>query len=471
MAVSRPVSGALLIHSVPYLSRPRLALPFGVRSSLTLVEYALYPSEVQNTLCSRKRHRLLLFENVVLTEWSIATFVAKSLPAHAAEIRTLTIRLEPGHPSGGPYTDDFEIPLDPDYDPNSEPVPERVDVQSQLLSIASVLKSISTLQSFSIFVSEPRRQIEHLSIASAILSSILHQLPHSCSALELDTRGFDDTAHESDSSGHICEALRHVIPRLHYIRLRLRLTCSCFLSNDVITTVNTTSGSIIGDGSMGPSLKQPKLAIVSFVVDGVSYYDTDMAVYRSAIGHWKAAIERQPGSIPGQCRIRFITRKRHDWDDRRGRGSAYDALYRRELLDDVSWAMPTQDIVRASIARSVLIRLPSGEEYLGGWDDLDMLAEGADTTWGDVSWGARLPYDLIEEQYYELSDGTALTRAAYNAKYPNWSCDLWGNEDLTGLCLLSAKERRGLENSEPVRELVPTGWKSSHGALMAKKSR
>lgn len=83
---------------------------------------------------------------------------------------------------------------------------------------------------------------------------------------------------------------------------------------------------------------------------------------------------------------------------------------------------------------------------------------GEAQTWKETITGSRLPDAEIQRKKNAVKSAAA-SLAEYRQIRPKGSCDLWTGEKATGVRLVEAEEREGLDDTSPIIELTPPGWK------------
>ena len=109
--------------------------------------------------------------------------------------------------------------------------------------------------------------------------------------------------------------------------------------------------------------------------------------------------------------------------------------------------------------------MPGAQDYLSGWDGLEVFAEGEHMTWRETSHGARHPFQCMKFHQYRVRDVDATSKAAWRSKYRQ-TCELWSCEANTGQTLLDAEEQQGILEAVVPRMRVPSGWKARHFTLV-----
>lgn len=97
--------------------------------------------------------------------------------------------------------------------------------KERLVLLPPIIASLTNLSTFSAYVLPGAHSYWHFE--PELLISIVEALPESCVNLELDLRGHNQISYpRSSSSPHLCDSLRHILPRMRQVRLVLSTTCS-----------------------------------------------------------------------------------------------------------------------------------------------------------------------------------------------------------------------------------------------------
>lgn len=285
-----------------------------------------------------------------------------------------------------------------------------------------------------------------------ILAAMVQNLPPSCVNLEIDTRGCDSAG---SGSSHLCDQLRHVLPRLRSLRLRLVHVCPA-----IFATGFTVDG-MIEDQSAFQSVVAPSLksAVINCsVVEGTaricgSDLDAQIPLARAL----RELVTRSNYPVMEQFWLFYLRAPKY----------TYPLYHRCDVIQNKTWVIPLVFFRSYMFHASkedgsvVFARLPDGQEVLSSEWAVEQIAEGQ--TWKETMSGCWMPAAAIETQGFRRGGGGAkplplLDLAIHRDRDPQWSCPLWHNERETGLRLLHAVQREGLTDQSPVSEITPDGW-------------
>lgn len=227
------------------------------------------------------------------------------------------------------------------------------------------LASMVNLRTFSITVSTEPNAIGFW-IPRPEIAQLIKALPEACVNLELDTWGKD---YFEPGSGHICDTLRGMLPRLRHLRLRLSTLCPAILGNGFKPDeVKSLSGF---EPLAAPSLQtlvvnciprtffgSQALICGTFKENPYSCYATDLPEARVAIVD-ALCLAKDLSMLPVVESTSVLHALPHSNSDR----SVYASLNRCDILKRVTWALPFRNIMGSQMD-SFLIRTPEGQEYL-----------------------------------------------------------------------------------------------------------
>lgn len=181
----------------------------------------------------------ILYRNLALTDFILERFIDSFVAStHGQYVRSLSMRFD----------------LDYENQEAEVHVPNRFSKFRRLLErMAPLVSEFQTLASFSLYM---EGEFERW-IPRRIIVSLQEALPQTCSNLELDmppdgVLSFAYNKHNRESV-HLCDAVRHLLPRMRHVRIRLPKTCSAMFGTDC------TDDSEAGAGDNFAAIALPKL--------------------------------------------------------------------------------------------------------------------------------------------------------------------------------------------------------------------
>ncbi|OJJ33833.1 hypothetical protein ASPWEDRAFT_41708 [Aspergillus wentii DTO 134E9] len=392
-------------------------------------------------LCCKKWHFLaqeILYRDIVLNSSSVANFVRRvpSTPSTDALVQSITLQVDP-------------LQADADEDQNAiayEGSRATQQLWRSLDKLAIRIQSMTRLSSLSIFRT-PAPAFSSFWISQTSLAKIVDNLPETCTSLEIDTRDNDDGA--KPGSVHLCLSIRRVLPRLHYLRLRLNRICP-----EICGGFDANESDI--KDSYKPS-KAPKLkeCIINLTlrtpyplcsgICGVSPPQPSVAVMVTALQSLVST-----GSAPNLEQSRVLDLQGQEGAD----PASYPSFIRRDILSNTSRIVPIRDI-GGFIKPSWLIRVPDSEggDLVSHLWAIETVAEGR--AWQETERGTRLAAPVMRKRGFTAYLPVE-TRERF-VKRTNLTCMLWSNEKVAGMRLLE-NEERGVLETRSVREKIPNGW-------------
>ncbi|KAI0113042.1 hypothetical protein F4814DRAFT_460274 [Daldinia grandis] len=345
-----------------------------------------------------------LYRHVVLDSRGISHFRETFNLREAAQVRSLTIRAD-------------RIPLK-----------DRVyRMDEDLILFTDILKKLDNLSTFSFCTPPPARFYFHR-IWQA-LSSLIDALPHSCVNLELDLvayhRHFPRTKRADFM--HICDRLRHVLPRMRHVHLKLPTICP-----EVLSSLSTNS-----DNSPTP-IKLPNLQTLfihcryaSRMIRTCELDSTTSWVPMTSILQKLADL---PGACPPSASLFALGGTKYARDS-----TPHNTLILAEFHSRTSRAFPL--VVLES--GGWLMRMGDGKGVVSSsGEHITKVVEGV--AWKTLVGGARLP-SIIAENEAEPTQGLLppiYEESHWRAMNPEKTCQTWKDESLTGTVLLDAEVRR-----------------------------
>ncbi|KAF5026911.1 hypothetical protein F66182_941 [Fusarium sp. NRRL 66182] len=285
--------------------------------------------------------------------------------------------------------------------------------------------------------------------SSAAISVILKALPTSCVNLEFDVVG----ACNDNDPVHLCEALRHLLPRMQDFRVEMRPVCDAMLgtwdSDDVFHPVYL------------PHIRKLQIRCPD------DYIGKQCSNRRGA-GSWTSYVQAlQHVADLERTKAAEFTVFAFNQYDYRFPMPVHETIFRCHVRggqgETTTWAFPF-----ASLPRRVhhpgrdrskdahYIRTDLGKFVTHGKEALFSLAEGR--PWRATSNGARLPATLATNAAWVSDEELGIfTEKDWRERFDPMIPYLWDNERKAGAQLLCAEERRGV-NWTHVAESTPEGW-------------
>ncbi|KAA6411221.1 MAG: hypothetical protein FRX48_04501 [Lasallia pustulata] len=403
----------------------------------------------------------LLYRDLLITNHNLEAFSKNFNISQGVLVSSLTVCLDPIQPASDPAAP-YPLAFKEDEEHmKRHGSQETKELWNQLQDISGKVSSMASLTTFSLTVSAQPSAIGFWIPRPTILS-FLKLLPETCVNLEIDTRGQD---YFGPGSGHLCDTIQEIVPRLRHLRLRLSTLCPAsfgrhfnssdptqyFTNYEPITasslhtvTINCIPRAIFRSQAhiCGTFQENP------YTSYSINLPDTRVALIEAL--HLGVNSSSYPAA---QC-LQIIHTLPHDNNDQ----SVYASFNRRDIVKKETWALPFRNIM-GSQRDSFLIRTSEGDELLSYSWVIETLAEGQ--MWKETVKGFRLPAVVLKANstFYTEKALPVYGTEVWKAKYPRKSCTLWCNEQLAGVKLLEAERREGLTDNTPVREKTPVEWR------------
>lgn len=312
------------------------------------------------------------------------------------------------------------------------------------------------------------------------LSSIVNNLPHSCTCLEIDVKhsGFilGPTADlNSPPTSHVCNAIRTVLPQLEHLRLRCPQLCSALFGPSTKSHEQAAGFEAV----RAPNLKSCLINLSLREPTGPSPSGSRAAPCGSTLVPHVGVMHDFPSALnPLLARLQRFShlnsaRLERLWIvDVRTRDptvpNSWAGWVRRDILSNTSVPIPIANIggfrKDAWVAR---IPTDSGRralDWLSSPERLEALAEGR--FWSQTTSGIRLATPMLRE--YDRVPGP-LTKELF-LKKNRLTCTLWRNEEATGKKLLPVAAGPLMEVWD-LKERTPRGWTRDNyeGSLMVQE--
>lgn len=407
----------------------------------------------QCLLCCKGWHDLtlpLLYHDVLLTNSNLESFGKTFDVTRGPLVCSLTMTIDP---------------VQPTFPEDREHISQHGSQQSKdlwfwLQFSLGKIASMTTLVTFSLNVSTRPKAIGFW-IPRPLIMEFVRVLPNTCANLEIDTRGND---YYRPGDGHLCDALRKIFPQLRHLRLRLSTICPAILG-DGFNPTQSGNSLLNFEPVAAPRLETLNVNCIPLTISGsqahicgtfqenaYSSYSTNLPEARIAIVD-ALCLAKGNSSFPAAKCLQVLHALPHSNNDR----SIYASLNRRNVLEDVTWALPFRNFTGIQMD-SFLIRTPEGREFLSWPWAIEALAEGE--LWSEAVNGFRVPTPLSikNASVYVQKKLPLLDTEAWKVANPRKSCTLWLNEEVSGTRLLNAECSQGVSVMISVKEKTPAGW-------------
>lgn len=276
-----------------------------------------------------------------------------------------------------------------------------------------------------------------------LLVSLIEALPKSCVNLEIDSRGWYENGITLPVGPHVCDSIRHILPRMNNVRLRLSTSCSSLF-------VDEEHGQYSSEPILLPNMKHlvvdchPRTNIEgqSLPSDGLCD-DPSQSAWNSVTSALQR-LGKQDGSHRPDAQLIVTGHAPRDDDN----DSEHMAILSTDGLTGRTWAMPLGQVFGdQDTIGTYWIRTRDGSELIGKWDGVYNVAEGA--TWTKTVNGTRVPTSLLKNRNKSALLETLIDRDAvpvhhssdWKAENPTAECYLWDDEQQAGMKLGEAEDR------------------------------
>ncbi|KAI1932908.1 hypothetical protein LOZ65_000515 [Ophidiomyces ophidiicola] len=377
----------------------------------------------------------LLYGNVVLSGLNLLTFCEGFNPAYGSHVRSVTLKI--GHDHGS----------------------SKGELDDGLRRFSGLLSKLERLSTLSFHVSSGFLY----DISHGILLSLVQALPESCVNLEIDTHHYDVPS-AAVADGHLCEQIRHILPRMRHVRLSLRYICSALIGTGPLLPCPANDAKIFSPIAL-PNIQNlvvscasaarcrlPKRCqhLVQHEADQSTGWDSVTQALKLLVKNKRYSDSAKFfvfSSIPG------------DDDDR----SQYDTLVCTEMVSQTTLAFPIRFVAMTDSNDGWLLRTQTGQDILSFSWALRDFAEGE--AWRDTIGGGRFPAEVLRRgQFFSTicveKKLPILSQEMFKDLYPRKSCDLWTNEQTAGKALLIPETRTGETylSRTPLSEATPSGF-------------
>jgi hypothetical protein len=355
--------------------------------------------------------RPLLCSNVVLsTPQGVTKFCRQfNFAHHGSLVKSLTFR----------SLQRYNVLIAPDNSWNSR----SVDPSELINLLASVVGRLSELRTFSVLVSLNTYGFHGLKPSA--LADLVDALPESCVNLEIEPRYYD---RRTEDTTHLCERLRHVLPRMQHFRLCSPHICSALLGDGPPLPVESENFWPISL----PNIRTLVLNIEALAdgshewrcvaVSGTLFHTSNRTARGSIIPALQQLVEC--GSYPSSAKLYVLDHLDYGRSHFR---ISYNMILRVEMTTKTAWAVPFGSIVVAqpNNYRPHFVRTLDDRELifsdgpafqpresLTGWEDWKSL----------LGCGARLPASLVTLPTENL---TLPSSSEWRLEWSKASCRLW----------------------------------------------
>lgn len=301
-----------------------------------------------------------------------------------------------------------------------------------------ILAQMMNLGTFSLSMILQREDM----VCKDAIASVLSVVPESCVNLELNLR----YKLKGAESVHSCETIRNLLPRLNHLRLDMPTICPDIFAPSLAADSPT---------SKTPIYKSLQTLIINGDRGQIKICEKEGKLRQNAVPTLVKSLRTlfQHGGFPHAKRIWVL--ERHDGNDMNR--AAFDAWNRRDIINNKTWKLPWTNLVGRFHSYDILFtRTPEGDHIT--FTPMAHAQIGEAQTWKETITGSRLPDAEIQRKKNAVKSAAA-SLAEYRQIRPKGSCDLWTGEKATGVRLVEAEEREGLDDTSPIIELTPPGWK------------
>ncbi|KAJ8128068.1 hypothetical protein O1611_g5569 [Lasiodiplodia mahajangana] len=409
---------------------------------LSVFEYDLTPATLtERALCCKRWNKLatlVLYKHVALTSTQkVSRWISTAPSSLDPTIETLTICI-----TNVSTTSDVDVIA-------------MEQLRLDLDQLPSRLRQMVKLRSFS--VSTPERLNPGLQVSEISMAKLLHDVPETCSSLELAIKPRALVASPGEQKVHLCVLIRQLMPQLQF--LRISLPCLCPESFGYVHSQSSTNTPVFTP-AQAPNLRDCIFLLASPSGGGGIVRFDEPCNPDVSISGVKAFVECllilvRSGQAPLLEKLWVF-----DALPKRGRNdnASYEAFVRRDILTQMSHTFPGNFITPPRIAHGFFIRMPAED----GGEDFVTTRQGAASiverhAWMAATNGARLPATLMAKYRLPRQDCTVQARAEWSTNNKH-STPLWSNERTAGMKLLEG-ETGALREDRPALFRIPEGWR------------
>ncbi|KAI0435825.1 hypothetical protein F4803DRAFT_557599 [Xylaria telfairii] len=302
-------------------------------------------------------------------------------------------------------------------------------IQEVLLRLPPILGTLDNLCSFSLRVSVTAPSF-FFQVSRRAIQALINALPQSCVNLEIDTCGLDAIPSpladplSSQSSTHLCETLRRVLPRMHRVRIRLSSICPIVIG---IFTKNEDTKTKFFIPIKAPHLET--LFINCRRGHGLCHLCSNPTSPATTWSPWTSLVSalRQFADTPEACspsaKICILGSPTINSLDE----GAHKTIIVADLHGRSACAFPILRVA-PNIPDGWLMRVGQGRGIFSHLGALEEFAEGKQ--WADLSIGARLHLKIAETEGEEVLTLPIVDEREWRATHARKSCVVWKNEAL-----------------------------------------
>lgn len=318
-------------------------------------------SLLQCILCCQTWHDMgmpILYRDVLLTDSNLEAFIRHYNAKHGPLLRSLTITLDPIRPA---ETDrEFQQVLNYYGSQNIKALWHHL-LQRLTDQIASMVK----MTTFSFTVSSNTYACGFW-IPMSIIATIIQSLPKACVNVEIDTRRYEEL---SPRYKHLCDDIRAILPRLQHLRLCLTTLCPSLVTSNYLYPISDDQHLSL-EPMIAPSLK-------TFTVNclpGSIFASEQAALCPPSRSGWppgqgcfsRDSEDFATAMVKTLCLAKenlCFPSAEHISVLHKGSRASSASLYRRNILEGTTWAMPFGPIATDKTDH-LFIRTPEGDEIV-----------------------------------------------------------------------------------------------------------
>ncbi|KAJ4247114.1 hypothetical protein NW762_013252 [Fusarium torreyae] len=307
------------------------------------------------------------------------------------------------------------------------------------------LKSFSLAQHY---------QDPSLSILRSTISTVLEALPASCANLELAVggAGADEIEGIDGHPTHLCENIRRLLPRMYHVHINLECLCDAMLGtwdpNQIFHPISL------------PKLRSLHVDCADYLGRREcrdEYHHTPERTWRSIIRGLQHVVDLRETGTPEVTVLGSSPAGRHPQQD------IYQTLLRCHIRkgedSTTTWAFPTPYMPPPNgnhVFNNRHVRINGGDFVALGRRPLHYIA--GDRPWRILTNGSKLPATWDHHLPWISDEKVGLVAwEEWIERWPRKKSSLAVNEELTGMRLIEAEERKGYEVKSLV-EKTPQGY-------------
>ena len=425
-------------------------------------------SFLSTILCCRRWRDIaqpMYYKDLTLTNQTLPRFSQRfTSTANAQAIHSLSVLITPDNshrlPDAKPGTQEFTEGLALISRAGCLPAQR---LWANLEGLATKLRQMSNLVSFSLSL-VPNVVTEGFFFKRETLGTLVSSLPKSCTALSLDTRGED---RDVPGTGHLCEALHEILPRLEHLRLRLALLCP-----SIFSSLFEASGVLSPRATETPLVTFPALKTCVVNLCARPMFGHTLTCGTRLEPGWTEARQGPEARIsclralqtigdeqtvpifPSAQRVIFVSRQIP---------THFKSVHGKNEVNN--YTIDVQDVVQEetktyscctlySAFPSSIVRLEDGKEVAARLHDVEDLVEGE--LWVETTTSAIVPRDWLKrgrapEAVYHKNEIMLASDRAVCDKARN-SRIIWTKNDMVGQRLQKSRVVKWLTDLPPLQE-------------------